>query len=391
MGRIQLKGIAWDHSRALPPLVTTAQRFEELHPGVEIAWEKRSLHAFGHASLPELAQSFDLLVVDHPMMGDAEATGSLADLRPLMQADEFQDLIGDSLGPSLASYMYQGKLYALPIDVAAPAASFRPDLLAVSGLPEPAQWGELLELARRGLARMPGFPADLFLNFMGMCVSRGSSVAGGSETDRKSLLDRTIAIRCLEELRELASLMPSEIYEWNPIALYEQMTSRDTFAYCPFAYTYSNYSREGFAAKQLRFASSPRLADGIELRTVLGGTGLAISMSCREMDLAFKYGLYVASRVCQRTMYTMAGGQPARRSAWEDEELNRLTDGFFRATLSGIETAYVRPRYAGYVSLQENAGVPIAEYLREGGSPDQTVDRIDALYRASLATWKCHD
>jgi len=28
-----------DHSRALPPLVATAQRFEELHPGVRIQWE----------------------------------------------------------------------------------------------------------------------------------------------------------------------------------------------------------------------------------------------------------------------------------------------------------------------------------------------------------------
>ena len=38
---LRLAGIAWDHSRALPPLVATAQRCEETHPGVRSHWEKR--------------------------------------------------------------------------------------------------------------------------------------------------------------------------------------------------------------------------------------------------------------------------------------------------------------------------------------------------------------
>jgi multiple sugar transport system substrate-binding protein len=386
MRRVQLRAIAWNHSRALPPLVATAQRFEELHPGVEIAWEKRSLHAFGHSSLPELTQMFDLLVVDHPMMGDAEASGSLLDLSSLLRGEEYEDLEHDSAGASFSSYVYKSKLYALPIDAAAPAASFRPDMLATSGLQEPEQWSELLELARLGLVRMPGFPADLFLNFMAMCVSRGSPAFDGSEKFPESLIDRPIALRCLEELRELASLMPSEIYRWNPITLYEQMSSSDSFAYCPFAYTYSNYSRAGFAAKHVRFVLSPRLADGVRMRTVLGGTGLAISKYCVETSVALEYSLYVAGRTCQSTMYGVYGGQPARRSAWKDEELNRLTDGFFQRTLGSIEAACMRPRYPGYVALQEKAGLPIAEYLKEGGSAVHTIDRIDALYRANLAT-----
>ena len=166
MRRVQLKGITWNHSRAFPPLVATAQRFEELHPGIEIAWEKRSLHAFGHASLAELAQLFDLVVVDHPMMGDAETTSSLLDLSQLLDSDCLKEMEQDSAGPSFASYLYHEKLFALPIDAAAPAASFRPDLLADAGFAELSQWSEVLELARRGLVRMPGFPADLFLNFM---------------------------------------------------------------------------------------------------------------------------------------------------------------------------------------------------------------------------------
>ena len=63
MKRLVLRGITWNHSRALPPLVASAQRFEEYHPNVRIVWEKRSLHEFGHASLAELAKVFDLLEI----------------------------------------------------------------------------------------------------------------------------------------------------------------------------------------------------------------------------------------------------------------------------------------------------------------------------------------
>jgi len=379
MSRFLLKGITWNHSRALPPLVATAQRFEELHPNVHIGWEKRSLHEFGHANLAELAQVFDLLVVDHPMMGDAADV--LVNLRPLLQPCEWEDLKADSAGPSFDSYIYEGALYAMPIDAAAPAASCRPDLLTAAELPVPVQWNGVLELARRRLVRMPGFPADLFLNFMGMCVSRGSLVAA----DRDRLFDHAIAVECLDELRELASFMPEEIYEWNPITLYERMASSDDFAYCPFAYTYSNYSRIGFAASQLRFAPAIPLPGCAAMQTVLGGTGLAISKFSSHVSIALKYGLYVACFTCQNNLYGVSGGQPARRSAWKNPMLNQLTDGFFERTLSSIESAYVRPRYHGYIALQKQAGIPIASYLRDGGSPSQALEQIDSLYRSSLA------
>ena len=380
MSMVSLRGITWNHSRALPPLVATAQRFEEQHPGVRIQWEKRSLHEFGHADLATLAHNFDLLVIDHPMVGEADATGVLIDLFPLLIGNEIEDLRADSLGPCFSSYVYQGRLYALPIDAAAPAASLRPDLLDQLGLKEPQNWDDVMDLARLGWVRMPGFPADLFLNFMGLCVSRGSSVAASPE----QLVDHEIGARCLEDLCELAALMPDEIYGMNPIALYERMTDGDSIAYCPFAYTYSNYSRDGFGAKRLRFSDPVALDGTIQMRTVLGGTGLAISAGCKDIPLALQYSLFVAGRTCQRTLYGMCGGQPARRSAWRDTLLNQITDGFFSRTVASIEKAYVRPRYRGYIGLQERAGVPIIEYCKHRGNAQRVLEQMDTLYRASL-------
>jgi multiple sugar transport system substrate-binding protein len=386
MKQVVLRGITWNHSRAFPPVVAAAQRFEEQHPGIRIQWEKRSLHEFGHADIVTLAQNFDLVVIDHPMIGDAEATGVLTDLSPLLSFEARSDLQDDSIGPSFSSYIFQDKLYALPIDAAAPAASFRPDLFAKHHLQEPELWEDVVNLARSGWVRMPAFSADIFLNFLGLCVSRGSAVAANPD----QVVEHDIGVHCLEQLREIAGLMPNDIYRMNPIALYEQMSSEDTIAYCPFAYTYSNYSRSGFATQRVRFSNPVAVETGVPMRTVLGGTGIAISSGCRETALALEYCLYVAGRSCQSTLYGISGGQPARHSAWCDPLLNLITDHFFSRTAASVETSCIRPRYPGYVGLQERGGAAIVEYLKQHADTRRVLEQIDALYRATLKEGKQH-
>ena len=46
---ISLKGITWSHSRGFTSIVAVSQRFSELHPDVEITWEKRSLQEIADA------------------------------------------------------------------------------------------------------------------------------------------------------------------------------------------------------------------------------------------------------------------------------------------------------------------------------------------------------
>ena len=374
-----LRGITWNHSRALPPLVAASQRFEELHPGIRVLWEKRSLDDFGHADLAGLSSSYDLLIIDHPMLGEVHHQGTLIDLEPRLTSQALKELEVDALGPCLASYRYGNCLYALPVDAAAPAASYRADLLERNGHQVPSTWKQLIDLAQRGLVRMPGFPADLFLNLMGMCVSRGSPVA---EDDR--LFDHDITLRCLEEMRELASCMPEAIYTMNPIAIYEAMASTDEFAYCPFAYTYSNYSRPDFASNPLLFATPVSLPDGTPMRTVLGGTGIAISANCAHTKTALDFCLFVAERHRQSHLYGVCGGQPASSSAWHDPLLNLVSHDFFKRTLASIQNAYVRPRYPGYVALQRAAGIPIIEYLHHEITAVHVQQRLDSLYRESL-------
>jgi multiple sugar transport system substrate-binding protein len=381
MTALKLRGITWNHSRALPPLVAASQRYEELHPQIRIQWEKRTLDEFGHASLADLAQRYDLLIIDHPMLGEVHRDGILLNLKPRLQPESLTAMRGDGLGPCFESYRYEDSLYGLPIDAAAPAASYRPDLLERIGKQPPATWDELIELARAGAVCMPAFPADLFLNFLGMCASRSGMIASYDQ-----FLDRIVAARCIEELRELASYMPETIYSMNPIDIYEAMSSHDEFAYCPFAYTYSNYSRPGFTARTLLFANPVSLREGLPLRTILGGTGIAISAHCKHADVATEFCEYVAGSDCQTHLYGICGGQPASKTAWHDPLLNSISNSFFERTKSSIQAAIVRPRYAGYIALQAAAGKTISAHFHGELSMGHAVDQIEDLYRSSLST-----
>jgi multiple sugar transport system substrate-binding protein len=377
---VLLRGITWNHSRALPPLVAAGQRFEELHPGITIQWEKRSLHEFGHAGLAPLCRENDLLVIDHPMLGAAIKAGLFLDLRPLLPGSYVEDLRANSVGLSFPSYELEGQLPAVPIDAATPTASYRPDLLSQRGVNLPRTWAEVLDLARSRQVVMPGFHADVFLNFLALGASQGSQVPASPE----HLVEPDAGLRALEDLRELACLMPTAIYDWNPIAIYETLASRDDYSYCPFAYCYSNYARPGFGAHVVRFANTVTLGEGKPLRTVLGGTGLAISSQCSKVNQALDFLMYVAGEECQRTLYGLSGGQPAHRQAWLDETLNRVTSRFFRDTLACLDAALMRPRYDGYIGLQGQAGHPVVDFLKNGGSTPSVLAAIDTMYRQSM-------
>lgn len=378
---LELTGITWDHSRALPPLVATAQRYEELHPGVRIRWEKRSLHEFGHLPVNTLAERFDLIVIDHPCAGFCFAHDLVHDLAPLLTAAQRADLEHNSIGPSFESYLYEGKLLAVPIDAATPSPSCRPNLLERHGLKFPQTWSELLALADAGHAVMPGFPADLFLNWSMLAAALGGEIGADPDTICHGPAGRA----AMDLLRRLSENMPAHIYDWNPIAIAELMTRGDDILHCAFAYSYGNYCRPSFTDRPLRYGRLPRLDDGSALRSIVGGTGLALSKRCTDVSRALDYALFTGSAAVQTGIYTLAGGQPSRCEAWTDASLDFVTGGFFREARHDQERCLIRPRYDGYVPLQEEAGIPLQQYLRGELSADRCWEEINARYRVSCA------
>lgn len=376
--KVLLKGITWNHSRGFSPMTATAQRFSELNPGVEITWEKRSLQAFADEPIDKLAQRFDLLVIDHPWAGFAAKNNIIIPLDKYVSKGFLEDQQNNKVGPSYESYTYDGHLWALPIDAATPVASSRPDLMQKLGFTLPQNYQDLLELGKTGKVIMPGIPQDTLMNFYMFCSNLGEHVC----TKDDEVVSEEIGLQALQSLRELAVNMTHKIFDWNPIQIYEALSSTDEYVYCPWAYGYSNYSRIGYAKSLLHFHDMI-VVNGEKCITTLGGTGLAISKNCKALATAVAYAEFVGNETIQKTLYMETGGQPGHRKAWLDAKANTLCHDYFTATLPALDRAFLRPRYNGHMFFQDRAGAPIREYMMNGGNEKNLLDKLNALYLES--------
>lgn len=375
----RLKGITWNHTRGLLPMVATAQRFSELNPDVEISWEKRSLQDFADHNIEDLAKRFDLMVIDHPWTGFGAQTNTILPLSDYLPADYIQDQKENSVGKSYESYVFGDKLWALPIDAATPVAAARLDILKAIGLGLPQTFDDLLELAKKGLVAFAGIPIDSLMSFYMFCCSLGEAPF----QDQDKVVSNKTGIKALKLFRELAQHIAPENFGRNPIEVYEAMVNTNEIAYCPFAYGYSNYSRIGYSEKLLHFYDLVSL-NGENMTSTLGGTGLAISAFSQYLPEAIKYAEFTGTASIQQSIFADNGGQPGHLQAWKNERINNLTHQYFKNTLPTLERAFLRPRYFGHMNFQDQAGDFVRDYLMNGGDENLVLERMNELYVKSL-------
>jgi len=374
---IELRGITWQHTRGYLPMVATAQRFQELNPDVRIRWEMRSLQSFADQSIAKLAETFDLLVIDHPFAGRAARGDVLLPLDEVMEPSVLEDQEANAVGLSYESYRYGDHLWALPTDTATPVSGARIDLLARHGLQRPGTWSELIELARHGLVTVPAIPIDSLMHLYMLCAGLGEEPF----RNHNLFVSESVGVHALEMLRNLVSLCDPKCLERNPIAIWELMSSTDQAVYCPFAYGYSNYARPGYARNPIEFGGLVVIDGHEKCRSTLGGAGLAISRNVSDLTTAARYAAFVASADIQRGIYFDAGGQPGHRAAWIDSEVNRRSGGFFQNTLETLDAAYLRPRFDVYPAFQDEAGLIVHAYLVSGGDSVKVLKELNTLLR----------
>lgn len=379
MKSIQLKGITWNHTRGYVPMIATAQRFEQRHPNVAIHWEKRSLQAFANEDISQLAENYDMIVMDHPWTGYAARSGILTSIDKYLPQTYLVEQEKNSVGKSFQSYCSEGKLWALPIDAAAPVASFRRDLFEKYTLNIPRTWNDLEEIANRGLAIMPGISVDILMNFYMLCISEGQKPF----INKTTFIPEEIGIKALKRFKSLSDKMDQRIFNWNPINIYEILSTENDFIYCPFAYGYSVYTSDDYNSYPLEFTDIVVSSYGKVMRSTLGGTGLAISASCSYQEIAMEYAAYVAAPITQKSIYFDSGGQPGHRLAWMDNNINRHSSNYFKNTLNTLDQAYLRPNYDGYLFFQDHAGEKVRQYLIEGGSEQNLLNTLNDLLKES--------
>ena len=373
---IRLKGMTWDHPRGYDPMVACSTVWAA-ETGVEITWEKRSLQDFESYPVEDLARAYDLIVIDHPHVGQITRENCLAPLDIPGREAALAALKAGSVGQSYDSYNYQGRQWGFPIDAATQVLAWRPDLIDAP----PVTWSDMLALAKEGRVALPLRPPHSL-----MCLF---SLAGNIGTPCKVTGDEIIApetgATVWGMLRELADLVDPACAGQDPIAVYEEMARPDSrIAVTPLIYGYINYGISGFRDRLIRFADMPVAGQAGPVGSALGGTGIAVSAFSAQRAAAVDFAFWLASGPVQRGVFSAAGGQPGHADAWEDDTANRHTNDFLRDTRATLEGAWVRPRHDGYMAFQHAAATRITEGLAARESAGPVIADINRLFRESF-------
>lgn len=372
-----LKGMTWRHPRGYDPMVATSRVWRD-RTGVEIVWDQRSLQDFESFPVEELARAYDLIVIDHPHVGQITAQECLVPLDVAEREAERDALARGSVGQSYASYNWKGKQWAFPIDAAAQVQIFRPDRLSAPI----TRWSEALDLARAGEVILPLRAPHALMCFFTLAANLGTPCNTGVGEEIIPVADGTVVI---DMLAEIAALVPEGNFDMDPIAASEAMAEAGSpFSLMPLGYGYVSYAREGFRDHMLGFADIPDVDGRGPTGSALGGTGIAVSAFGQNIPAALDYAYWVAGAEVQRTLYAQSGGQPGHAAGWEDDAVNAGTGGFYRATRATLDGAWVRPRHNGYMGFQKAASERIAEGLQAGDSARAIIDAINKFYRESF-------
>ncbi|WP_222706768.1 extracellular solute-binding protein [Lacisediminihabitans profunda] len=329
---------------------------------LSIDWKVQPLEGFESSSIAENAANYDLVVLDHPHLGDAVEGGHLLPL------DEYFPHVFEAVGPSLESYRYEGKLWALPLDAATQVS-------ASKNLSEiPTTWDDVVALSHSARVALNLAGPHAFLTFCSIAV------AIGEEPSRSApFISPETGIRVLNLMTDISSRAPVGTESLNPIALLELIQNTDELAYCPLIYGYVNYS------SAVAFGDAPVVKEGGRHGSVIGGTGIAISARCEVTPELLDHIRWLMSASAQQRYIPQHEGQPSARDAWTNEAVNRDSHDFYRNTLATIDDAWVRPRFAGFVPVQSAASAIIREAVINRTATAATLEALNQLFPEKAA------
>lgn len=372
---IKLRGLAWDHRRCWGPLDASVAPYCAAHPGLEIEWDRRSLYEFGEGAIDPVLAAYDLVVFDHPFIGEIAGGELMVPFDDHLSEDQQIFFSRDSVGKSWRSYQMDGRQWALPIDAACQVASYRPDILATYS-PVPATHDEVVDLGRRlrkdgKWIGLPLVPTDA------MCLLLTHATP---QADGDVFIPRDTVEESIDKLRQLAELAHPASPQWNPIRCYDHMVANDDVAYVPFAFGYVNYTT--LPGRQLRFADVPTPG---RAGALLGGAGIGVSAASRHRQEAVDYALFLCSPDYQRGDYVRAGGQPGSLSAWLDRDVNAATNGFFADTLATLQASYLRPTHHGFITFFREASHRVADAILGNLPADELATWLNRRYAEGRA------
>jgi multiple sugar transport system substrate-binding protein len=338
-----LSGLTWDHPRGRDALETAAGRLPD---GLSIRWHAQPLEGFESAPIAELARDHDLLVLDHPHLGDALASESLRRLDELFPAALLAEWADRTAGPGFESYRMAGGLWALPLDAATQVGARRADLLPDA----PEDWTAVLELSRRVPVALNLAGPHAFLSLCSIAVAFGHEPGADAVAP---LLPPAAMESALALMREVTARAPAGSAALNPIALLTRMAEEGDIVHCPLVYGYVNFSSPRLT-HPITFSDAPAGPRGRRGSTI-GGTGIAVTARAPVTPPLLEHLAWLMAPDAQECFIPAHNGQPSARAAWADPTLDADAGNFYRNTIATLEQSWVRPRFPGYIPFQTAA------------------------------------
>jgi multiple sugar transport system substrate-binding protein len=366
--------LTWDHPRGYSALAAASRDFNLSSQGVSLEWTRQPLLGFEEHSIAELAERFDLLILDHPHIGDAVQKDVLVPLEQLFSRDEIAGWEYAFIGGSFASYRYGARQWALPIDAAAQVLAHRRDMIEGSEF----TWEQILELAVRMPVALAIAGPHALLAFFSICVALGEPPAS---RDPDEIVTDDVGKSALEILARLISASPEFARGFDPIAMLECLSTTDRLAMCPLIFGYVNYAAPMHqTSRPVSFRNAPAIQGIGRYGSTLGGTGLAITRRCRPDQALRDHIRWLMSADAQSYYIPAHDGQPSLRDAWQQAHLNVQRGCFYSDTVATLERAWVRPRHAGYVSFQGAGSQIIRDGILEARRPERLLRDLQGLY-----------
>lgn len=367
-------GLTWDHPRGYAALAAAAELAAAEGRAV-VGWSKQPLEGFESHPIAELAARFDLIVLDHPHIGEAIAANCLVPLESLFTSEDLAGWRERTVGSAMASYAWEDRHYALPLDVATQVMAYRPDLIGDA----PGTYDDVIRLAERAPVAASVSGPHAICSFFSICVSLGEEPGGDG------LVSDATATEALSLLARLAKTAPAGTATMNPIRLLETMATSDDIVLVPLVYGYVNYARPAAGRHRVAFGEAPVARRGGRHGSVLGGTGIGVTRRAKPDTALLDHLRWLMSPEAQEGFIPDHEGQPSARAAWRSERVNREAFGFYRATLRTVENAWVRPRHNGYVVFQTEGSAILRDTILGGAPPGETIARLRGAWARSLA------
>lgn len=367
---VTYRGLTWNHPRGFRALDESARRWST--KSLQVNWDRQSLEQFESRPITEICSRYDLVVLDHPHVGEAAAAGCLLPLEDWCGPEEIDGLREDAIGNVWQSYFYQGKHWALPLDAATQVLAYRADLI-----PQEyplTSWSDVSSLSQKTTVVLSLAGPHALLTFFSICAAFGEPPFS---RDVNLIVSRKTGEKVLELMSNLFARGGAGARPMNPVEILEEMATSDSIVLCPLVYGYVNYAAvQGAARKPVIFRNAPRMEDiGIPGST-LGGTGIAVSSRAQLAPELKSYLLWLVNKDTQRTFIPNWDGQPSSRYAWLDREINERWGGFYLNTAETVERALVRPRFPGYIAFQAEASAVLRAGLQERLPASRLLNRL---------------